>query len=185
MDSVSYPRPFWWDNHGHFGVTGHGHFGGVTASKNPLAFPVVPSQSCGKILSSQSLRHKKVRLYEASRRANAHFQREGASAPPAPTPRKNKNKSYLSKVGPVWLLISTIRTVLVQAERPQGGPTGLRSSPRVTYFRMRDGAGNETIRDFARCGCRSASAYRSRMRDTSAGSMSAATAIRSRGREAP
>jgi len=185
VDSVSYPRPFWWDNHGHFGVTGHGHFGGVTASKNPLAFPVVPSQSCGKILSSQSLRHKKVRLYEASRRANARLQREGASAPPAPTPRKNKNKSCLSKVGSVWLLSLTIESCWLKQKGPRESPRASGPAQGVTYFRTRDGAGNETIRDFARWGCGSASAYRSRTRDTSAGSMSAAAAIRSRGREEP
>ncbi len=112
------------------------------------------------------------------------IQRE-ALAPSRTHPRKNKNKSCLSKDGSVSLLSLTIRIVLGQAERLREAPAGIRSSPTITYFGTRDGAGNETIRDFARGDGRSVSAYRSRMRDTSAGSMSAAAAIRSRGREEP
>lgn len=42
-------------------------------------------------------------------RADARLQREGASAPPEPTPRKSKNKTFLSKEGCVRLLCQPIR----------------------------------------------------------------------------
>ena len=47
---------------------------------------------------------QKERLYEANQRAFARIQREGASAPPAPTPHKYKNKNLAGDggVGPAF-----------------------------------------------------------------------------------
>jgi hypothetical protein len=59
----------------------------------------------------------------------AHIQREGASAPPAPSPRKNKNKSCLSKVGWGLAFESKIRAVLDRAERPQDAPGAMPPAP--------------------------------------------------------
>jgi hypothetical protein len=63
----------------------------------------------------------------------ARIQREGASAPPAPTPRKYKSKSCLSKVGVGLAFEPEIRAVLDRAERPQGRtdepPVWLRPTP--------------------------------------------------------
>ena len=59
----------------------------------------------------------------------ARFQREGASAPPAPSPRKNKSKNCLSKVEVGLAFESEIRVVLDRAERPQDEPGAMPPAP--------------------------------------------------------
>ncbi len=53
----------------------------------------------------------------------ARSQREGASAPPAPSP--HKNKTYLMRMESDRRFQPPIRTVLESTKRPQGGATGL------------------------------------------------------------
>jgi hypothetical protein len=66
--------------------------------------------------------NKKVRLSRGGQRAYARIQREGASAPPAPTPRKYKNKNLAvdGGVGPAF--VPECRTVQDRTERPQDDP---------------------------------------------------------------
>ena len=68
----------------------------------------------------QTTQQQKGAPLRGGQRAYARIQREGASAPPAPTPRKYKNKNLAvdGGVGPAF--VSECRVVRDQTEKPQG-----------------------------------------------------------------
>jgi len=108
----------------------------------PLCFPVVaPPKSCASVenecgapfgrtccayiggrCAPPNLPATKRCALTGGQRASAHIQREGASAPPAPTPRKYKNKNLAvdGGVGPAF--VPECRTVQDRTERPQDDP---------------------------------------------------------------
>ena len=64
----------------------------------------------------------------------ARFQREGASAPPAPTPRKYKNKNLAvdGGVGPAF--VSESRAVRDRTESPQDEPGAMPPGPQLSKY---------------------------------------------------
>jgi hypothetical protein len=66
------------------------------------------------------------RLYEANSELLARIHWEGASAPPKPSPRKNKNKTCLSKMGSVRLLTLKIEPCRIRQKASRDEPEGRR-----------------------------------------------------------
>ena len=67
-------------------------------------------------------------------RAFARIQREGASAPPAPTPRKYKNKNLAvdGGVGPAFM--PECRAVRDRTEKPQDEHEAMRPAPSIQKY---------------------------------------------------
>ena len=67
-------------------------------------------------------------------RAYARIQREGASAPPAPTPRKYKNKNLAVDGGVCPAFAPECRVVQDQTERPQDEHGAMPLAPRYPKY---------------------------------------------------
>jgi len=105
----------------------------------PLCFPVVaPPKSCASVenecgapsgrtccayiggrCAPPNHPATKRSALTGGQRAFARIQREGASAPPAPTPRKYKNKNLAGDGGVGPAFVSECRAVRDRTERPQ------------------------------------------------------------------
>jgi hypothetical protein len=77
---------------------------------------------------SAALRRKRSAL-TGGQRAFARIQREGASAPPAPTPRKYKNKNLAGDGGVGPAFASECRVVRDRTERPQDEHAAMPPAP--------------------------------------------------------
>ena len=77
----------------------------------------------------QTTQQQKGAPLRGGQRAFARIQREGASAPPAPTPRKYKNKNLAvdGGVGPAF--VPECRAVRDRTERPQDEPGAMPPAP--------------------------------------------------------
>ena len=77
----------------------------------------------------QTTQQQKGAPLRGGQRAFARIQREGASAPPAPTPRKYKNKNLAGDGGVGLAFAPECRAVQDRTERPQDEPGAMQPAP--------------------------------------------------------